>query len=120
MATGEKTVRKPARRAPALGINVLDVLQSKQFESDIVGAANGLSVNDAARIRKYRYGNGIWKAADIAAEYRRILTKESEEPSTVRSIIADVGKRALSVTLYRMGAKPGAQIVRKKPVRKQG
>lgn len=113
METGKKTVRKPARQAPSLGINVLDILQSKQFESDIVGAANRLSVNDAARIRKYRYGNRIWKAADIATEYRRILTKESTEPSTVRRIIADVGKRALSVTLERMGAQPGAKIVRK-------
>lgn len=99
-------------------VNIMDVLQSKQFESDIITHLKKLDVNDAARIRKFHYGKvGIWNAAAVATEYRKILTKTSEEPSTVRRIITTVGKAALSDTFTRMeeALKAKAVLVAKTP-----
>lgn len=105
-ATTEQAAEPVATRS----INVLDVLQSKDFESDIVGSADKLNKNAAARIRAYRYPNGIWKAAEIAEEYRKIMLKQSSAPSTVRRIIVAIGKDALSRTLTRLGEKFQAEV----------
>lgn len=106
---------KNEKEPVSMTVNLMDVVQSKQFESDIITQLNSLSVNDQAKLRPYRYEKvKIWNAAAVAAEYRKIMTRQSKETGTRRLIITKACQKALSETFKRMEGELHAKVVMKK------
>lgn len=75
-------------------LTVLDIIQMPQFESQLVRLMFNQPAHIQRRLRAFKTRTGLWSGERLAAEYRKILTQSSSEPSTVRLYITALAAEA--------------------------
>lgn len=65
-----------------------------QFESQLVRLMFNQPAHIQRRLRTFKTRTGLWSGERLAAEYRKILTQSSSEPSTVRLYITALAAEA--------------------------